>query len=53
MAQGLVYKEGARTLSISEATVKYHMGQIVERLHVKNRAEAIAVARQRGLIERA
>ncbi len=50
VAQGLLYKQVAASLSISEATVKYHMGQILERLHVKNRGQAIAVARRRGLI---
>jgi len=52
VARGLLYKEVARALAISEATVKYHMGQIVDHLHVKNRAEAVAIARQRWLIER-
>lgn len=51
-AHGMVYKEIAVALTISEATVKYHMGQILERLHVKNRAQAIAVARQQGLIDK-
>jgi DNA-binding CsgD family transcriptional regulator/PAS domain-containing protein len=50
VASGLVYKEVAAALSISEPTVKYHMGHILERLHVKNRAQAIAVARQQGLL---
>lgn len=50
VAQGLLYKQIAANLSLSEATIKYHMGQILERLHVKNRSQAIAVARQRGLI---
>ncbi|MFN8466631.1 MAG: histidine kinase N-terminal 7TM domain-containing protein [Caldilineaceae bacterium] len=50
VASGMVYKEVAAALSISEPTVKYHMGNILERLHVKNRAQAIAVARQQGLL---
>lgn len=50
VASGLVYKEVAAALAISEPTVKYHMGKILERLHVKNRAQAIAVARQQGLL---
>lgn len=50
VASGLMYKEVAAVLAISEPTVKYHMGNILERLHVKNRAQAIAVARQQGLL---
>jgi DNA-binding NarL/FixJ family response regulator/signal transduction histidine kinase len=46
VAQGLTYKEVAEALSISEATVKYHMGQILERLQLKNREQAVAYARQ-------
>jgi len=45
-ATGLTYKEVAESLEISEATVKYHMGQILERLHVKNREQAVAKARK-------
>ena len=46
VAQGLTYKEVAEALSISEATVKYHMGQILERLDLKNREQAVAYARK-------
>jgi two-component system NarL family response regulator len=42
VAEGLSYKEAARRLSISEATVKYHMGEIAGRLHLQNRAQVIA-----------
>jgi DNA-binding NarL/FixJ family response regulator len=48
-AQGSTYKEIASALFLSEATVKYHMGQIIELLQVENRREAIAVARQAGM----
>jgi len=43
VAQGLIYKEIAQRLHITEQTVKYHMSQILEKLHVENRAEAIAL----------
>jgi DNA-binding NarL/FixJ family response regulator/signal transduction histidine kinase len=46
VAKGLTYKEVAEALSISEATVKYHMGQILERLGLKNREEAVTYARK-------
>ena len=42
----LSYKEVAVALNVSESTVKYHMGQILERLHLLNRAEAVAYARR-------
>jgi len=49
VAQGLIYKEVAQRLHLSEKTIKYHMGQILEKLHVENRAQAIAYAhRHRG-----
>ncbi len=34
-ARGLSNKEIAASLNISEATVKYHVSQILERLHLK------------------
>ncbi len=48
VAQGLTYKEVAAELFISEKTVKYHMGQVLERLQMRNRAQAIAYVQQRG-----
>ncbi len=47
VAQGLIYKEVAERLHLSEKTIKYHMGQILEKLHVENRAQAIAYYIQR------
>jgi len=31
--------------------VKYHMGEIVRRLHLKGRAQVMAQARQMGLVK--
>ncbi|MDY6877821.1 MAG: response regulator [Chloroflexota bacterium] len=42
VAQGLIYKEVAQRLHITEQTVKYHMSQILDKLHIENRAQAIA-----------
>lgn len=42
IATGLTYKEVAAQLHITEATIKYHMGEILERLHLDSRAQAIA-----------
>ena len=49
VAQGLKYKEVAAKLFLSERTIKYHMGQILERLHLKNRAQVVEYARRTGL----
>ncbi len=46
VADGVPYKEIAATLHITEQTVKYHMTQILTRLQVENRAQAIAYYRQ-------
>lgn len=48
-AQGLTYDEIGRKLHLSERTVRYHMGNIVEALQVKNRREAVGLARKQGL----
>jgi two-component system NarL family response regulator len=50
VAHGLRYKEVGAKLFLSERTVKYHMAEIVAKLHVQNRAEAIDYARQSGVI---
>ncbi len=41
VAQGLMYKEVAAQLGLAEVTVKYHMGEILARLHLNNRREAV------------
>lgn len=51
VARGKTYKEVAESLYVTERTVKYHMGTILEKLHLKNRAHVIAYASQRGLID--
>ena len=40
----------ARELSVSERTVKFHVGSILAKLGCDNRTQAVATARQRGLI---
>jgi len=49
VSQGQTYREVAGTLSISERTVKYHMGEILYCLHLQNRAQVIAYAARAGL----
>lgn len=50
LAQGSPNKEIAAKLFVSETTVKSHLRNLFSKLHVINRAEAIAVAAKRGLI---
>jgi len=50
VAQGLTYKEAGARLCLAERTIKYHMGEIVARLHVESRAQAIEYARRAGMV---
>lgn len=49
VARGLTYKETGAKLFLSERTIKYHMGEILERLHLENRRQAIEYARRMQL----
>ena len=49
VAQGLTYKEVGAKLFLSERTIKYHMGEIVQRLHVENRQQVIDYVRRMKL----
>lgn len=44
VAQGQTYRQVAETVGIAERTVKYHMAEILDRLHLENRAQVIAYA---------
>jgi two-component system NarL family response regulator len=50
MADGHSNKEIAAALSISERTVKTHLGHLFEKLGVTSRTEAVRVATRRGLV---
>jgi len=52
VAQGLTYKEVGATLCLSERTVKYHMSEILKRLHLENRAQVIVYATRKGYTRR-
>jgi two-component system NarL family response regulator len=49
VASGLTYKEVGSQLALSERTVRYHMAEIMERLHLEHRSQVIAYAGERGL----
>jgi DNA-binding NarL/FixJ family response regulator len=48
---GLRNKEIAARLGISENTVKFHLRNILDKLHAQNRAEVVARAMREGLVE--
>lgn len=50
VAEGLTYKEVGAKLCLSERTAKYHMGEIVERLQLENRAQVIEYAQRMRLL---
>ncbi len=51
VSQGLMNKEIAETLSISENTVKIHLRNILEKLHLKNRIQAAVYAVRQGIAD--
>ena len=50
VADGLPNKQIARALAISERTVKFHLSSAFNKLGADNRAQAVALATQRGLL---
>lgn len=50
VALGRSNKEIAGALSISDETVKTHVGNVLSKLQVENRAQAIVQALRRGLV---
>jgi DNA-binding NarL/FixJ family response regulator len=49
VASGMTYKEVGLHLSISERTVRYHMAEIMARLHLEHRSQVIAYAGRLGI----
>ena len=47
--QGAANREIADALVVSENTVKYHLKNILQKLHLRNRAEVVAYALRHGL----
>jgi LuxR family transcriptional regulator, maltose regulon positive regulatory protein len=50
LSRGASNKHIARTFNLTEATVKFHVRNIFDKLGVRNRLLAIEVARQKGLL---
>jgi DNA-binding NarL/FixJ family response regulator len=50
VAAGLSNRQIGETLSITERTVKFHVTAILNKLGAENRAQAVAVAAERGLL---
>lgn len=50
VVEGRSYREIADQLFISERTVKYHMKEILQTLHLQNRTQAVAYALRNGLV---
>jgi two-component system NarL family response regulator len=49
VAQGYSYKEVGKKLSLSPRTVKYHMAEIMARLHLEHRSQVLAYAGRLGM----
>jgi DNA-binding NarL/FixJ family response regulator len=50
IAHGMAGKQIANALSITERTVKFHTASLIRKLGAENRAQAVAIAAQRGLL---
>jgi DNA-binding NarL/FixJ family response regulator len=51
VVEGMTNKEIASTLTISENTVKIHLRNILDKLHLQNRIQAAVYAVRQGLVE--
>lgn len=51
VVEGLINRDIATRLDLSENTIKYHLKNILQKLHLRNRAQAVAYAMQSGLLK--
>lgn len=49
IADGLTYREVGERLSLSERTVRFHMTEMIDRLHLQNRSQVLAYAAKLGI----
>ena len=50
LAEGLSNRAAGERLGIAERTVKFHVAEILARLGASNRAQAVAIAKARGIV---
>jgi DNA-binding NarL/FixJ family response regulator len=50
VAKGKSNKEIANTLFVTENTIKAHMSSILEKLHLRNRQQVAALAKEKGIV---
>ncbi|HEX3463062.1 MAG TPA: response regulator transcription factor [Candidatus Elarobacter sp.] len=50
LAEGLSNRAAGERLGIAERTVKFHVAEILGRLGASNRAQAVAIAKARGIV---
>jgi DNA-binding NarL/FixJ family response regulator len=50
LAQGHSYKTAARALSLSLDTIRFHIRNIYEKLHVHSKSEAVVLALRKGIV---
>lgn len=51
ISRGRTTPQIAKALTITQRTVKWHVANVFRKLRVTTRAEAVAVAARRGLLE--
>jgi DNA-binding NarL/FixJ family response regulator len=51
LAQGMSNADAAKHLSIAEVTVKTHLARVMKKLGLREKAQAVAVAYQTGLVQ--